>query len=126
MDSLGGMTVFAKVVEARSFTAAARELGLSKSAVSKQITALENRLGARLLNRTTRKLSLTEFDKNNLFTKDVLTDLAKFCRAHETTFNKDDRMHAVLEGRREVWLRIQNYLKLSTDELYQIHHIRRG
>ena len=60
MDSLGGMTVFAKVVEARSFTAAARELGLSKSAVSKQITALENRLGARLLNRTTRKLSLTE------------------------------------------------------------------
>lgn len=60
LDSLSGMAVFAKVVEARSFTAAAAELGMSKSAVSKQISRLEDRLGARLLNRTTRRLSLTE------------------------------------------------------------------
>lgn len=60
LDSLSGMAVFAKVVEARSFTAAAFELGMSKSAVSKQISRLEDRLGARLLNRTTRRLSLTE------------------------------------------------------------------
>lgn len=60
MDHLSGMAVFAKVVEARSFTAAAEQLGLSKSAVSKQVSRLEDRLGIRLLNRTTRRLSLTE------------------------------------------------------------------
>ena len=60
MDTLAGMAVFARIVEAGSFTAAARALGLSKPAVSKQLARLEGRLGARLLNRTTRRLSLTE------------------------------------------------------------------
>lgn len=60
MDKLTGMAVFAKVAEKSNFTAAARDLGLSKSAVSKQIQRLEDRLGVRLLNRTTRKLHLTE------------------------------------------------------------------
>lgn len=54
----------------------------------------------------------------------VLEDLAKFCRAHEPTFNKDPRLSDVLEGRREVWLRIENYLKLTSDELFELHHIR--
>lgn len=60
MDRLAGMEVFAAVVEAKSFSAAARRLGLSKSAVSKQVGRLEQRLGAQLLNRTTRRLALTE------------------------------------------------------------------
>lgn len=54
------MAVFARVVEAEGFTAAARALGLSKSAVSKQVARLEADLGVRLLQRTTRRLSLTE------------------------------------------------------------------
>lgn len=60
MDRLDDMLAFIKVVDARSFTAAAARLGLSKSVVSRRLAELEDRLGARLLNRTTRKLSLTE------------------------------------------------------------------
>ena len=57
---LNEIVVFAKVVETRSFTAAAQQLGLPKSTVSRKIAQLEERLAARLIQRTTRKLSLTE------------------------------------------------------------------
>src|ERR1700674_4575783 len=54
------MRVFAKVVESASFTGAAARLGIFASMVSQHVKELEERLGARLLNRTTRKVSLTE------------------------------------------------------------------
>ena len=54
------MLVFAKVVELHSFSMTARSLGISRSAASKHVSRLERSLGARLLNRTTRNLSLTE------------------------------------------------------------------
>lgn len=59
-ENLAGMAVFARVAEAKSFSGAARRLGVSKSAVSKQVAQLERSLKARLLNRTTRRMSLTE------------------------------------------------------------------
>jgi DNA-binding transcriptional LysR family regulator len=60
MDRFDNMRVFAKVVETSSFAGAAARLGISASMVSQHVKELEERLGARLLNRTTRKVSLTE------------------------------------------------------------------
>ena len=75
MDRLMEMEAFAKVVDNGGFTDAAKKMGLSKSAVSKHVSSLEARLGARLLNRTTRRVSPTEiglayYDK----AKQVLVD----------------------------------------------------
>jgi hypothetical protein len=49
--------------------------------------------------------------------KIVLDDLAKFCRAEVSCFDADPRLHAVLEGRREVWLRIVSHLNLNPIQL---------
>ncbi len=75
MDRLTEMEAFAKVVDSGGFTDAAKKMGLSKSAISKHVSSLEARLGARLLNRTTRRVSPTEiglayYDK----AKQVLVD----------------------------------------------------
>jgi DNA-binding transcriptional LysR family regulator len=60
MDRFQALTAFARVVETGSFARAAERLGVSVSAVSRQVSELEAHLGVRLLNRTTRRLSLTE------------------------------------------------------------------
>lgn len=59
MDNLGSLNVFVRAGEARSFTAAGHQLGISASAVSKAIVRLEERLGVRLFHRSTRTVSLT-------------------------------------------------------------------
>jgi DNA-binding transcriptional LysR family regulator len=60
MDPLNGMTTFARVVEAGGFSRAADQLGLTKSSVSEAVRRLEDRLGVRLLERTTRRVTPTE------------------------------------------------------------------
>lgn len=50
----------------------------------------------------------------------VLEDLAKFCRAHESTFHENPHAMAFQEGRREVWLRIQEHINLDAEKLWQL------
>jgi DNA-binding transcriptional LysR family regulator len=77
MDRLTEMEAFVQVVDHGGFTDAARKLGLSKSAVSKHVAALEARLAVRLLNRTTRRVSPTElglayYDRARIVLSDAL------------------------------------------------------
>lgn len=64
MNRLENMETFARIVEAGSISAAAEQLGVAKSGVSRRLAELEQRLGSRLLNRTTRRSSLTEAGRN--------------------------------------------------------------
>ena len=60
------------------------------------------------------------FDKESPTVLLVLEDLAKFCRAHSSTFDTDGRVHALQEGRREVFLRITEYLELPSQKLWEL------
>ena len=76
-DLLEGLTIFVQVIESGSFSKAATELGFAVSHISKSISKLEQRLGARLINRTTRSLSLTDvgqvyFDKARQIVSDAI------------------------------------------------------
>ena len=51
----------------------------------------------------------------------VLADLARFCRASESTFHADPRLSDVLIGRREVFLRISHYLQLTDDQVWSLY-----
>src|SRR5258708_22983640 len=64
MDRITSMTTFTTVVTSGSFAAAARRLNMSPATVTNHVHALEGRLGARLLNRTTRTLSLTDVGRS--------------------------------------------------------------
>lgn len=61
------------------------------------------------------------FDPKNIFAIEVLKDLKKFCHADQSSFHPDPRVHAVIEGRREVWLRIQHQLEKTLDELLELY-----
>jgi hypothetical protein len=61
------------------------------------------------------------FPKGGRASDVVLADLARFCRAHCSTFHPDPHVAARLDGRREVWLRIVEHLNLSSDELIALY-----
>lgn len=56
--------------------------------------------------------------------REVLLDLARFCRAHESTYNADPRIAANLDGRREVWLRIEHHLQMDSETLWSLYNER--
>ena len=60
------------------------------------------------------------FNPESVHAETVLRDLAKFCRAQESTFHPDPRVEGRLDGRREVWLRITQHLNLSVEDHYRL------
>ncbi|MEM6638537.1 MAG: LysR family transcriptional regulator [Pseudomonadota bacterium] len=87
MDRFAGMRAFTRVVEKLGFAAAARDMGLSRSAVNKAVIALENELGVQLLQRSTRKVTPTD------------TGLAFYDRARGLLADYDDAVAAVRDSR---------------------------
>ncbi len=66
------------------------------------------------------------FNPENQDVKALLADLARFCRAHESTFDPDPRVHALLEGRKEVWNRIQHHLQMTDEDIWTYYTHRKG
>jgi DNA-binding transcriptional LysR family regulator len=94
IDNLLELTVFARIVSAGSLSAAARELDLSLAVVSKRLTALETRLGVRLLQRTTRRQSLT--DEGEAFHARCVRILAEVQEAEAAVSRTRDAVSGVL------------------------------
>ena len=107
MDHVKTMRLFLSVVQIGSLSGAGRQSGLSPASVSRQITALEDDLGVRLLNRTTRRLSLTEAGKSYLE------------RAERLLQDIDEMRDAVsqLSVRPRGTLRIQSRISLGTQHV---------
>ncbi|MCK8516162.1 LysR family transcriptional regulator [Methylonatrum kenyense] len=109
------MMIFIRCVEDGSFSAAARSLAMTPSAISKQIRRLEDRLGARLFNRTTRQINVTEVGRN--FYERCSRIMADIEAAEESVSSLQDRVHGMLRvcatvafARGEVLPRIQEFL----------------
>jgi DNA-binding transcriptional LysR family regulator len=96
MDRLTSIEVFVRVVEGGSFTAAAKGIGVSTTMVTNHIQTLERRLGTRVLNRTTRRLSLTEIGKSFY---DQCVDILARIEIAETGVRE---MHAEPRGRLKI------------------------
>src|SRR5947208_8566173 len=93
MDRLHSMRVFSRVINEGSFAAAAREMNLSPAVVTRLVADLEEHLGARLINRTTRRLSLT--DTGELYlerVRHVLTEIDE-AEALATASSSEPRGH---------------------------------
>lgn len=94
MSNFEEIRIYVEVVKSSNFTTAAKTLGISKQLVSRRIMALEARLGARLLNRTTRKLSTTELGK--VFYERCLNILQELNEAEQQVSNQSAELRGLL------------------------------
>jgi DNA-binding transcriptional LysR family regulator len=105
--SLDDTLAFVKVVQAGSFTAAARSLGLPKATVSRKVQDLEQRLGAQLLHRTTRRVGLTEAGAIYF----------QYCESIAHTLTEAEIAISQMQGEPRGWLRITSSHSLSVSLL---------
>jgi len=115
MDRASEMLIFVRCVEEGGFSAAARSLDMTPSAISKQIRRLEDRLGARLFHRTTRRISLTEVGRD--FFERCSRIMADIEAAEEAVSRLQDKVRGTLRltataafARSEVVPRINRFL----------------
>lgn len=120
MDNINDIIVFVRVVDRQSFTAAARDLKLSPSLVSRHISQLEESLGVQLIIRSTRRMAVTEIGKSfySQCTR-IILDLER-ARASVTRYNSELkgglRIHATLGlGQRLVAPAVRDFLRKYTD-----------
>ena len=118
MNNLGDLEVFARMVSAGSMSAAGRELGLSPAVVSKRLRRLEDRLGTRLMNRTTRQISLTEAGQG--FYERVVAILAGLEEAESFVSRRSNVARGILKisaptsfGRMHVAPHLQKFFELN-------------
>jgi DNA-binding transcriptional LysR family regulator len=108
MDRFSDLETFVAVVEAGGFSPAAERLGVAKSAVSRRVSALEQRLGARLLNRTTRRISLTDAGR------------ALHARARTILADLDEAEQSVAAAHRE----LRGRLKIAAPLSFGLLHLQ--
>lgn len=126
MSRLDALQTFAAVVRARNFSTAADSLGVTPSAVSKQISALEERLGVRLLNRTTRSVSPTE--AGQMFYQHCQHILESISEAEKLVTDFDDTPRGRLRitamsnfGRRELGRMLTDFSDQYPDISFDLH-----
>jgi DNA-binding transcriptional LysR family regulator len=95
MDKFANIEALVAVVEAGSFNAAGKRLGVAKSRVSRRISQLENRLGSRLLHRTTRRLTLTEAGRN--FYQRAVQILAELDEAEQSVAAENTELRGAIK-----------------------------
>jgi DNA-binding transcriptional LysR family regulator len=117
MDKLFAMQTFVRVVETGGFSAVARERNTSQSSVSKQIAALENSLGVKLLTRTTRSLTLTE--EGEQYFEEVRRLVAEVAEAEARLRHGEEQLRGILRvaapvafGLRVLMPHVRSFLKL--------------
>jgi DNA-binding transcriptional LysR family regulator len=120
MSSISDLEIFARVVSAGSLSAAGRELGLSPALVSKRLRKLEDRLGSRLLQRTTRQLALT--DAGQGFYERVVNILAGIEDAENFVMRRSTHAQGMLKvsaptsfGRMHVAPHLGNFMKMNPE-----------
>lgn len=121
MDTLLSLRVFAEVAQHKSFTAVADRLGLSPAMTSKHVKHIEARVGARLLNRNSRNVSLTEAGAQYLKTVRPLLDGLSEAEAQLTTDSLSPR--GTLKMSMPVWMSNPAFAKILTAYHQQNPHV---
>src|ERR1700742_4476308 len=94
MSNLDDVRVFANIAEGGSFSAGAKLLGVTRSAISRRVDHLEKRLGVRLLNRTTRRMQLTEAGEE--FYRRCVNIMSEIANAEQAAAGYADRPQGLL------------------------------